>query len=141
MAPLFELDIRTNATLNLIPSDRLDQPLLIRQIVELVCNGRQIELQLLSNELANLRVVVVPVEPVGIRSVRDQVDVDGTMAECRPFDHRPASERLAEVDLDRRLLQLFGDRNLRCAWERYVSRPREHYNWLERTWHREYRTA
>ena len=100
MTPLLELDIRTDTTLDLVPSDRLDQPLLVLRVVELVCNGRQIELQLFSNELANLRVVVVPVEPIDIRPVGDQVHVDGTMAERRPFYHGPASERLREVDLD-----------------------------------------
>jgi len=94
MTPLLELDIRADTTLDLIPSDRLDQPLLILRVVELVCNGRQIELQLFSNELANLRVVVVPVEQIDIRPVGDQVHVDGTVAERRPFDHGPASERL-----------------------------------------------
>jgi len=104
MAPLLDLGLRTNTTLDLIPSNRLGQPLLIRRIVELVCDGRQVELQLFGNELANLRVVVVPVEKLDIRSVGNQVDIDGTVAERRPFDHGPASERLGEMDLDRRLL-------------------------------------
>ena len=121
MAPLLELDIRTNTTLDLIPSDRLGQPLLVLRIVELVGDGRQIELQLLSNELANLRVIVVPAERIDIRPVGDQIDVDGTVAKRGPFNHGPASERLAEVDIDRRILQLFGDRKFRRAWEGHVS--------------------
>ena len=100
MTPLLELDLRTNTTLDLIPSNRLDQPLLVLRVVELVRDGRQIKLQLLSNKLANLRVVVVPAENIDIRPVGDQVDVDGTVAERRPFDHGPAGERLAEVDVD-----------------------------------------
>ena len=82
MAPLLELDIRTNTTLDLIPSDRLGQPLLVLRVIELVGDGRQIELQLLSNELANLRVIVVPAERLDIRPVGDQVDIDGTVAKC-----------------------------------------------------------
>ena len=78
MTPLPE--IGANTTLDLIPPDSVDQPLLILRVVELVCDGRQVELQLIRDELANFRVVVVPVKTFGVGSVGDQVDVDSAVA-------------------------------------------------------------
>ena len=107
-APLPEV-VGTNTALDLVPSNIADEPLLILRVVELVRNRGQIERQLIGYELANLRVVVVAVEVLDIWSVGDQIYVYSAVAECRPFNHCPARERLAEVDLNRCLLELFGD--------------------------------
>ena len=107
-APLPEV-VGTYTALDLVPSNIADEPLLVLRVIELVRDRRQIERQLIGYELANLRVVVVAVEVLDIWSVGDQIDVYSAVAERRPFNHCPARERLAEVDLNRCLLELFGD--------------------------------
>ena len=79
VTPLPE-SVGANTTLDLIPPDSVDQPLLILRVVELVCDGRQVELQLIRDELANFRVIVVPVKTFGVGSVGDQVDVNSAVA-------------------------------------------------------------
>ena len=80
ITPLPEM-VGAHTTLDLIPSNRLDEPLLILRVVELVCDRRQVKPQLIGDELANLRVIVVPLEKLDIGSVSDQVDVNGAVAE------------------------------------------------------------
>jgi hypothetical protein len=97
--PLPEM-VGANTTLDLVPPNIIDEPRLVLQVVKVVCNGRQIKPELLSDELANLRVIVIPTEPFDVWSVSDQVDVNRAVAKRRPLDHGPASERLGKVDLN-----------------------------------------
>src|SRR5258708_18316746 len=86
---LYEV-VGAHPTLDLIPPDIIDQPLLVLCVVELVCHGGQIELEVLRDELAELPVVVVPAENGRIRSVGDQVDVHGAVAKGCPLDPPPS---------------------------------------------------
>lgn len=119
-----EAALRVDAVLDLVAADDVDEPVFVLLVVQLLADRGQVELEHVRDEEPDLGVVVVAPELLDLRAVRDQVDVDGGVAELdrarRIVERGRDIRNMRYGDAIRTVLHLIMARRVR-DWARWIS--------------------